>query len=255
MRITAASVALAVGVMAQPNIMPRNSTGITNLLSSVYEAMANANNHALQYVGGEPTELRKAGLNLIKVIGSGIETANNLEPLTPEDVVAINPLSEQLTFIGAKFLENLGGDAPKLAAGGFCEHALEFATNLGEVSNKFFTATKEKFPADYQDIAQQEISAVDARFAKAEAALSPPACVDQVKAPGSETSASSSTSIAWQTGTSSPGEPTSAPGGDRNQPNGTHPAKPTSTPVTGSSGVLALSSAALGLAMGVALLL
>ncbi|KAI0537647.1 hypothetical protein GGR58DRAFT_527070 [Xylaria digitata] len=262
MKVATAAVAFAVGVAAQPNVVPRNAetiSTITGLLSSVYDAMANANNQAVEYVGGEPVALRQAGLELIEVIGQGVETAEKMEPLTPEDVIAVSPLSTQLSLIGAKFLENLSGDAKDFEAGGYCGHAYQFTVHLGEVSNKFFTATKAKYPESSQEYAQQEISEVNARFARAEAALSPPACVDPVKSaptgppvgvPTSEPSRS--TSIAWHTATSSPGEPDCS---HKPEGNGSHPAQPEPKPVTGSGGIFAASSAALALALGVALML
>ncbi|TGJ80147.1 hypothetical protein E0Z10_g8612 [Xylaria hypoxylon] len=280
MKFTAATVALAAGAVAQSNIVPGDSMTITtilpitDILSSVYDAMSNANNQALRYMGGDPTTLREAAQDLVEVIGHGIETAEKIEPLTVEDAVVIAPLSQQLSHLGAEFLGNLADDAGVFGAGGYCEHVHHFTALLSEVSNKFFTTTKSKFPAESQEYAQKEINETDAHFAKALAALSPPGCVDRVKIPEQCSSVpvvveptsvpvgveptgapigkpSHSTSVSWHTETSSPGEPTSAPGGNHN---GTHPAKPEPTPVTGSASVFAFPGAALALAFGFALM-
>ncbi|KAF2968403.1 hypothetical protein GQX73_g5139 [Xylaria multiplex] len=247
MKVTTALVTLAAGAAARPDIASRNATTIstiTGLLSSVYDAMANANNRAVEYVGGEPVALRQAGFELIRVIGEGVETAEKMQPLTPEDVITVSPLSTQLSLIGAKFLENLSGDAKAFEAIGYCGHVHQFTVHLAEVSNKFFTATKAKYPASSQEYAQQEISAVNARFARAEAELSPPACVDPVK--------SAPAGPPRRRAYYSPGEPNCSHKPDGN---GSHPAQPSPKPVTGSGDVFAASGAALALALGVALML
>ncbi|KAI1274180.1 hypothetical protein F5Y07DRAFT_401668 [Xylaria sp. FL0933] len=257
MKIAAATGLLAIGATANSHLGRRNATTITGLLESVFGAMTNADNHVLQFDGQDVSALRQASENLISVIGQGIETAENMEPLTPEDVVAIAPLSQELSGVGAKFLQDLADAAPKFQAGGHCGHVRNFAAHLGAVSNKFFSATKEKFPADSQEHANKEIEDTDARFVAAGVALSPPCCNDtapgQGEGPEPTGEPSHTTSVSWPTGSGLPGPPTAPPKGGNG--NGTHPGKPSPPPVTGSGHVIAFSTAGLAVLMGAALFL
>ncbi|KAI1423310.1 hypothetical protein F5Y12DRAFT_716496 [Xylaria sp. FL1777] len=264
MKVAATTALLAIGVTAQPHIEGRDATIVTGLLASIFDSMANADNHVLQYQGGDPVALRQAGGELISVIGQGIETAKIMAPLTPLDVIAICPLSKELSGIGGRFLQNLGEAAPKFAASGHCAHVHMFATHLAGVSSEFFATIKEKYPAESQGYANEEIEETDARFTALLAALSPPFCVDPVEAAPGEGEGgchgepagkpSITTSISWHTGSGFPGLPTAPPGGHHpsGPANGTYPGKPIIPPVTGSGAVLAISSAAMALVMGVA---
>ncbi|KAI0965180.1 hypothetical protein F4678DRAFT_343495 [Xylaria arbuscula] len=258
MKFAAATALFAAGACAGAQVERRDPAAIEALLQSVFQSMTNADNHVLEYKGGDPSALRQASQELIGVIGNGIETAKNLQPLTPEDVVAISPLSQELSQIGAKFLSDIGDAAPKFEAVGLCSHIHTFVTLLGDVSNEFFNANKEKFPAESQGYAEKEIKDTNARFAEAEAALSPPCCVDQPKpAPGEGEGGkppgepTATTSVGWHTGHGLP-FPTPPPNGDHGHGNGSYPGKPSPPPVTGSGNVVAMSSAAMGLVMGVA---
>ncbi|KAI0435333.1 hypothetical protein F5Y09DRAFT_336739 [Xylaria sp. FL1042] len=261
MKVTAATALLAAGVTASHHNSGRAVTTITGLLEAVFGAMSNADNHVLQFEGGDVSALVQASANLMSVIGQNIEAAKNMEPLTPEDIIAIAPLSQEVSEVGAKFLQDLGDAAPKFQASGHCSHVRNFAAHLGAVSNELFSAAKEKFPAGSQDYANKEIEETNARFVAAEAALSPPCCNDgppgEGEGPNPGGEPSTTTSVAWHTGPGFPGMPTAPPKGELpgNNGNGTHPGKPSPPPVTGSGHVLAFSSAGLALVMGVALFL
>ncbi|KAI0520936.1 hypothetical protein F5B22DRAFT_644676 [Xylaria bambusicola] len=181
MKFRAVSALLAIGTTANAHVVPRSSEAIIGLLQRVFDSMSNADNHVLQYEGGFPSALRQAGEDLISVLSAGIDTAHNMEPLEARDVIAITPLSQKLSGVGAKFLKDIGEAAPKFAAGGYCSHVNTFVQHLSEVSDAFFEANKEKFPEESQGYAEKEIKATDGHFAEAKAALSPPVCIDAVK--------------------------------------------------------------------------
>ncbi|KAK5625054.1 hypothetical protein RRF57_000770 [Xylaria bambusicola] len=276
MKFTTASALLAVGTTANAHIMARNSETITGLLQSVFDSMTNADNHVLEYEGGFPSALRQAGEDLISVLSAGVDTAHNMEPLTSQDVLVITPLSQKLSAVGAKFLKDIGDAAPKFAAGGYCSHVNTFIQHLGEVSDAFFSANKEKFPEESQGYAEKEIQTTDGHFAEAKAALSPPVCVDAVGGAPQEgddgqghgepakEEPSASTSIAWNTGAGHPEKPTGAPQGECGQPAGhgagegnstkpkPHSGQPSPEPVKGAGHILFPSVAAAALLAGVA---
>ncbi|KAI3318342.1 hypothetical protein HD806DRAFT_318989 [Xylariaceae sp. AK1471] len=256
MKVNAATLTLAVGVAAQPNIMARNASTITSVLSSVFTAMTNADNQLLAYHGGLPTSLRDASTSLYNTLQGNIETLQNMDPLTHDDVIAITNISTQVTTIGGKYLEDLGAAAPIFEANGICDYLYNYSISLGTVVNDFFTAAKTKFPAEDQEYAAQEIEHTNAIFAKAQAALAPGACVNEVAPPEQSQSSAEpdppkSTSVAWQTPTGwHGGAPTSAPGSGNGTGNGNPP-----TPIIGAGSALGPSSGALALIMAAVFLL
>jgi N-methylhydantoinase B/oxoprolinase/acetone carboxylase alpha subunit len=132
MKVTAATLAVAVSVAAQPKTMARDASTITNVLSSVATAMTNADSQLAAYHGGSPIALREASHNLYTVIHDNVETLKNMEPLTHDDVIAITDISIQVTTIGGKYLEDLGAAAPVFAANGLCEYLYNYSVELGK---------------------------------------------------------------------------------------------------------------------------
>lgn len=139
MKLSTSNALLAVGALsaaaANGHLIRRGPQVIEGLLQSVFNSMANADNHVLQFQeSGDITALRQSGEDLVSVIAAGVDKAKAMEPLGPEDVVAITPLSQQLSEIGTKFLKDLGDAAPQFAAGGHCSHVNTFVEHLGKPS-------------------------------------------------------------------------------------------------------------------------
>jgi len=110
---------------------------------------------------------------------------------------------------------------------------------LGRVSEEFFEAAKDKFPAEGQEQADEEIQHNKEIFAQCQAALAPGACVDLVPPPTSnhnftEPNKPHTTSVSWQTPAPKP------PGQDGDN---RHP-----TPITGAASILDFSVSAVVLA-------
>lgn len=133
MKPVIATAALALGVIAQPNITPRDPTTITGLLSSVFDAMTNADNLILAYHGGPPIALHQAGEAVIEVLKGGIGVAKSLDPLTPGDVAAISCLSDKVTAVGTKYLTDICAATPIWAANGLCDLAHLFVSAFGKL--------------------------------------------------------------------------------------------------------------------------
>lgn len=132
MKAVVATAVLALGATAHPNIAPRDPTTITSLLSSVFDAMTNADNLILEYHGGPPIALHQAGEAVLQVLEGGIGVAESLEPLSPGDVAAISCLSDKVTAAGTKYLNDISAAVPIWAANGLCELAHKFTTAFGK---------------------------------------------------------------------------------------------------------------------------
>ncbi|KAJ3552354.1 hypothetical protein NPX13_g11137 [Xylaria arbuscula] len=130
----------AFGAAANARVMSREASVIEGLLQSVFQSMANADNHVLQFqASGDVSALKQSGEDLISVIAAGVEKAQAMEPLQEEDVAAISPISQQLSAIGAKFLKDMGEAAPKFAAGGYCSHANQFVGHLCKLPHHVYS--------------------------------------------------------------------------------------------------------------------
>ncbi|KAI2625146.1 hypothetical protein GGS21DRAFT_531515 [Xylaria nigripes] len=225
-RSIATTLALSMGVHA--TLVSRDTSVIVGLLTSIFDAMSDADNHVLEYQGGDPTALRESAVNLYSVINGSIAPAEVMAPLTLEDVIEIADISQQVTAIGSQFLDHLAAAAPVVAANGLCERAYEYSINLGQVSNDFFTTTKSKFPPESQEHATEEIDDTNERFVKAQSALAPDACVNQVEPPAFDEPTAPSTPT-WSLPTGVPGK------------NGTRAGRPV-IPVPGSDGSMVATS-------------
>lgn len=144
MRLDTVILSLAAGALAQPSLGRRDATVIKGLLASVYDAMNNVDNKLQEYKGGPPLELHQAGLGLYSVISDGIDTLKNIDPLTPEDVVAISDVSQQVSSAGSKFLNDLAGAAPIFAENWICCQAHEYSVNLGRHSFSYVYIVRKK---------------------------------------------------------------------------------------------------------------
>ncbi|KAI0117782.1 hypothetical protein GGR51DRAFT_555066 [Nemania sp. FL0031] len=254
MKAATALVILTTGALACSGIAARDATTITGLLASIHDSMANVDNHLLQYHGGPPLPLHQAGESLIHTINESIAIAHCMGPLSHEDVVAVSSISQETTNIGSKFLNDLIGSAELFAANGLCKQVHEFSGALAKVSNEFFEAAKEKFPAEAQEHAALEICGSNTLFSKVEATYAPGACVDKVERPSASPSgdcgkptgekpaeSASKTSASW-------GIPTGFPG----HHNGTEPGKPSQPITTGAGTSLGVSGSLMALAAAVA---
>lgn len=132
MKAVISTAVLALGATAHPNVAPRDPTTITSLLSSVFDAMTNADNLILAYQGGPPIALHQAGEAVLEVLQGGIGTAQNIEALTPGDVAAISCLSDKVTEVGTKYLKDISAAVPLWAANGLCDLAHTFTTAFGK---------------------------------------------------------------------------------------------------------------------------
>jgi hypothetical protein len=109
----------------------------------------------------------------------------------------------------------------------------------GRASEEFFEAAKDKFPAEGQQQADEEIQHNKELFAQCQAALAPGACVDLVPPPVenhnvTEPNEPHTTSVGWQT----PAPKAPGKDGDNPQP----------TPITGAASILDFSVSAAVLA-------
>ncbi|KAH8156222.1 hypothetical protein CIB48_g12025 [Xylaria polymorpha] len=168
---TLATAALAAAT-AQANVIPRDASTISDLLESVFQSMTNADNHVLDFQSN-PAGLHEAGYALLDTLACGTKVAKAMEYLSLHDIACIADVSGRLSNIGTKFLADLEAAAPLFAAYGVCEYAYDFSLSFSDLSNQFFEANKEKFPYESQAMADQEITAKNAEFARAQAALAP----------------------------------------------------------------------------------
>ncbi|KAI1265604.1 hypothetical protein F5Y18DRAFT_426696 [Xylariaceae sp. FL1019] len=176
MKINAALLAALLGTVAEAGILARDTTTITKLLNDVFGAMANADNQLLAFHGGSPAAFHDAAKELFKTIVESTPISREMEPLNDQDVQAIGPISQKLTEAGTKFLNDLIAAAPVFEKAGLCEYVFEYSIYLGQVSDDFFITTKNKFPADHQAAAQQEITGTEQLFIKVQQALAPGVC-------------------------------------------------------------------------------
>ncbi|KAI1749888.1 hypothetical protein F4782DRAFT_532968 [Xylaria castorea] len=249
-------ITLAVAGMAQAHIVRRDVPVVTGLLQDVFQSMINADNHVLNFEN-DPASLHEAGFALLDTLECGAKVAAAMPALSFEEVAGFADVAYQVSSVGTKFLTDLQAAAPLFAAYGLCNFAYDFSLKFAEASNKLFEANRAKFPAESQAMAAEEISTKNALFAQVQAALAPGACVNQVEPgqePGSHGSPSlpdqepsTTTSIAYHTGTGLPGKPTSPPGGPSDDDhsggghdNGTHSGQPPK-PVIGSALLLGSS--------------
>ncbi|KAI1148720.1 hypothetical protein F4825DRAFT_432992 [Nemania diffusa] len=126
------TIVIALGATAYASVVRRDATTITGLLTTIHDSMANVDEHLEQYHGGPPIALHQAGSALIQVLKESTETANCIAPLTIEDVISIAGVSQQVTDIGSKFLNELAEAAPLFAENGLCELTLKFTDGLSK---------------------------------------------------------------------------------------------------------------------------
>ncbi|KAI0453117.1 hypothetical protein F5B21DRAFT_526342 [Xylaria acuta] len=243
------SAILAIAATVQASAVRRDASTVAGLLEDIFQSMTNVDNHLLNFQN-DPASLHQAGFALLDHIECCTKVAEAMPPLTYEDVISIADISSQVSAIGTKFLTDLEAAAPLFAAYGLCNYAYNFSLKFAELSNKFFEANKAKYPLESQAMACEEITTKNAEFARAQAALAPGACVNQIEPgpePGSpslpDTEPSATTSIAYHTGTGMPGKPTSSPGAGQpgaGHNNGTHSGQPPK-PIIGSASALGVS--------------
>ncbi|KAI1435009.1 hypothetical protein GGR50DRAFT_703465 [Xylaria sp. CBS 124048] len=185
-------------VQAEP---VRRDTIFPSVLRNIADAMTNADNHVLEYQGGDPTALRQAAMNLYHVINESIPISVEMAPLTESEIEGFQDLSDEVYNLGDKYLTDLVTAIPLIAANGLCGRVYEYVVSLGSKSNEFFTTAISKFPADLQDEAAMQVDAVNDSFTDAQEALAPGVCTNENDTPTTTDAPSAATSVTYGTPT------------------------------------------------------
>ncbi|KAK2056286.1 hypothetical protein LY76DRAFT_618005 [Colletotrichum caudatum] len=241
MKFFAPIVLLAAGVLATPtpsdDLCERELSDVNAIMTTVLNGIQELDGSICGYNGGAGADLEDASGKMLTIIRTATNNAAAMLPLTMDEAIAFQPLSDQLNAAGDKLLVDLDAKVPLLAKSGACDSTLTWVAQVGGNVNTLMTTISTKFPAGGKG--GDEITHFNGIFSQMQDKLS--GCSTGGKPSGSggdDKAVGSGTKVAV---------PTYISGGAGN---GTKGASPTTRPVvTAGAALMTFSGAALAAAV------
>ncbi|KAK6215767.1 cell wall protein [Colletotrichum tabaci] len=232
MKFFAPIVLLAAGAIAAPSpseLCERELSTVNTIMTTVLNGIQSLDGSICAYSGGPGKELEDASATMLTIIRTATYNAAAMLPLTMDEAIAFQPLSDQLNAAGDKLLVDLSNKVPLFAKSGACDSTLTWVAQVGGNVNTLMTTISTKFPAGGKG--GDEITHFNGIFAEMQDKLS--TCSTGGKGSGS-------------------GSGTKIVDGNGTQGNGTRGGSPTSTirpVVTAGAALMTISGAGLAAAV------
>ncbi|KAK1999872.1 hypothetical protein LX36DRAFT_604149 [Colletotrichum falcatum] len=150
MKFFAPIVLLAAGVLADPSpsdLCEREVSDVNSIMSTVLDGIQTLDNAICAYDGGSGADLENASTIMLTVIRTATNNAAAMLPLTMDEAIAFQPLSDKLNAAGDKLLTDLDDKVPLIAKSGACDSTLTWVDQVGNNVNTLMTTISTKFPA------------------------------------------------------------------------------------------------------------
>ncbi|KAK2039045.1 hypothetical protein LZ31DRAFT_559103 [Colletotrichum somersetense] len=151
MKFFAPIVLLAAGVLATPtpsdDLCEREVSDVNTIMTTVLNGIQELDGAICGYSGGSGAELEDASGKMLTIIRTATNNAAAMLPLTMDEAIAFQPLSDQLNAAGDKLLVDLDEKVPLFAKSGACDSTLAWVAQVGGNVNTLMTTISTKFPA------------------------------------------------------------------------------------------------------------
>nr|XP_036587711.1 cell wall protein [Colletotrichum truncatum]KAF6798653.1 cell wall protein [Colletotrichum truncatum] len=130
------SIALfAAGVLAAPSasdLCTREEVSTVNtIMTTVLEGIQSLDATCASYTGGPGQELVDASNKMLTIIRTATNNAASMLPLTMDEAIAFQPLSDKLNAAGDKLLTDIQSKTPLFAQSCICEVTLNWVAQIG----------------------------------------------------------------------------------------------------------------------------
>lgn len=124
----------AAGVIAAPSadLCARELTTVNTIMTTVLNGIQSLDGSILAYTGGPGTELQDASATMLEIIRNATNNAAAMLPLSTDEAIAFQPLSDQLNAAGDKLLVDLESKVPIFAQSDACPTALSWVAQVGK---------------------------------------------------------------------------------------------------------------------------
>ncbi|EFQ25670.1 hypothetical protein CGRA01v4_02271 [Colletotrichum graminicola] len=150
MQFFAPIVLLAAGALAAPSpseLCERELSTVNTIMTTVLNGIQALDGSICAYGGGPGAELETAAGTMLTIIRTATNNAASMLPLTMDEAIAFQPLSDQLNAAGDKLLVDLDAKVPLFAKSGACDSTLSWVAQVGSNVNTLMTTISTKFPA------------------------------------------------------------------------------------------------------------
>ncbi|KAK2024662.1 hypothetical protein LX32DRAFT_643443 [Colletotrichum zoysiae] len=135
MKFFAPIVLLAAGVLATPtpsDLCERELSDVNAIMTTVLNGIQELDGSICGYGGGPGAELEDASGKMLTIIRTATNNAAAMLPLTMDEAIAFQPLSDQLNAAGDKLLVDLDEKVPLLSKSGACDSTLAWVAQVGK---------------------------------------------------------------------------------------------------------------------------
>ncbi|KAK1624860.1 hypothetical protein BDP81DRAFT_382055 [Colletotrichum phormii] len=149
MKFTTPIVFLAAGVLATPTpeLCERELSQVNTIMTTVLNGIQSLDGSICAYAGGDGKDLEDAPTTMLTTIRTATYNAVAMLPLTMDEAIAFQPLSDQLNAAGDKLLIDLSEKVPSFAQAGICDSTLSWVAQIGGNVHTLMTSISTKFPA------------------------------------------------------------------------------------------------------------
>ncbi|TDZ16201.1 hypothetical protein C8034_v008185 [Colletotrichum sidae] len=150
MKSFAPVILLAAGAIAAPSaaeLCARELSEVNTIMTTVLNGIQSLDGSINAYSGGPGLELVDASNTMLTIIRTATNNAAVMIPLTIDEAIAFQPLSDELNAAGDKLLVDLEAKVPTFAQSHACATALNWVAQVGTNVNTLMTTISAKFPA------------------------------------------------------------------------------------------------------------
>ncbi|GJC84862.1 hypothetical protein ColLi_07700 [Colletotrichum liriopes] len=166
-------VLLAASVIAAPSpseLCERELSTVNTIMTTVLNGIETLDGAICAYTGGPGKDLEDASSTMLTIIRTATYNAVAMLPLTMDEAIAFQPLSDKLNAAGDKLLVDLSNKVDLFAKNGACDSTLSWVAQVGGNVNTLMTTISTKFPAGGKG--GDEIKHFNAIFAEMQEKLS-----------------------------------------------------------------------------------
>ncbi|KAF6802938.1 hypothetical protein CSOJ01_11263 [Colletotrichum sojae] len=145
-----AALLFAAGALASPTaaeLCARELSTVNTIMTTVLEGIQGLDSSISAYKGGPGKELEEASTKMLGTIRTATNNAAAMTPLTMDEAIAFQPLSDKLNAAGDKLLTDLESKVDLFAKSKICETTLSWVAQVGGNVNTLMTTISTKFPA------------------------------------------------------------------------------------------------------------
>ncbi|OHE96010.1 hypothetical protein CORC01_08703 [Colletotrichum orchidophilum] len=149
MKFSTPIVLLAAGVLATPTpeLCARELSQVDTIMTTVLNGIQSLDGSICAYGGGDGKDLEDASSTMLTTIRNATYNAVAMLPLTMDEAIAFQPLSDKLNAAGDKLLVDLSAKVPLFAQARICDSTLSWVALIGGNVHTLMTSISTKFPA------------------------------------------------------------------------------------------------------------